>query len=217
MHGILPLAWLDATSVTIPLVKRHLFNVLAAISLLLCVATACLWLRSFWHEDAACYRTHNAIRVIAVSQPGRVWFEKIHEVSIWAPSPTTNWGAGFWVYSVPHQSSDDAWQWEKWYSNDDYIFRRWGFRVVRGDRLTPVPSPDPEIFGTCDFFPAAAVALPYWFVVPLAAVLPAIAVRRHLRSRHSPQAGHCQLCGYDLRATPWRCPECGTIPIGAKS
>jgi len=52
---------------------------------------------------------------------------------------------------------------------------------------------------------AEQVGIEHWLLTSVAAIL---SLRWLLRRRtHSP--GHCAACGYDLRGTPDRCPECG--------
>ena len=56
------------------------------------------------------------------------------------------------------------------------------------------------------------VSVPYWAMVGVLGVLPGVWWRRR-RSRDGDRvAGRCSKCGYDLRATPGRCPECGAMP-----
>jgi len=54
---------------------------------------------------------------------------------------------------------------------------------------------------------------PDWLLIPLAAALPFVLSRLHARARSRASRGLCVKCGYDLRATPQRCPECGTVPM----
>jgi hypothetical protein len=51
-----------------------------------------------------------------------------------------------------------------------------------------------------------------WILALVSAVAPALSVRRTLRELRRPRPGACARCGYDLRATPDRCPECGAAP-----
>ncbi|HLL90613.1 MAG TPA: hypothetical protein VK324_15035 [Tepidisphaeraceae bacterium] len=48
------------------------------------------------------------------------------------------------------------------------------------------------------------LALPHWLLAGLV-----LLAWRRLRP---PKPGCCHKCGYDLRATPDRCPECGAVP-----
>ena len=57
--------------------------------------------------------------------------------------------------------------------------------------------------------------LPTWLVVvPTILPLPVLITLRS-RRRCRGQDGCCRKCGYDLRGTPGRCPECGTVPAPA--
>ena len=55
--------------------------------------------------------------------------------------------------------------------------------------------------------------VPAWFVAALTAGWPCARILVQIRSRHRRlrrDGGFCPACGYDLRASPDRCPECGT-------
>lgn len=56
------------------------------------------------------------------------------------------------------------------------------------------------------------VSTPLWLPASLFAVIALIARRYALKELRG-SAGHCPICGYDLRATPERCPECGTVTV----
>jgi len=53
------------------------------------------------------------------------------------------------------------------------------------------------------------LTVPDWFGVLATAALPSLWLLRRLWSRRC-RPGFCRKCGYDLRATPRICPECGT-------
>ena len=60
-----------------------------------------------------------------------------------------------------------------------------------------------------------AVEVPWWSLLLLFSILPAGRWAARRRRRAKSRRGLCPECGYDLRATPQRCPECGAAAGGA--
>jgi hypothetical protein len=54
---------------------------------------------------------------------------------------------------------------------------------------------------------------PLWPLPVLAGVLPGAWLVSKLARGRGQQTGRCSGCGYDLRATPDRCPECGKVQV----
>jgi hypothetical protein len=71
-----------------------------------------------------------------------------------------------------------------------------GFHFIRGRTFTFLVVPAWALISLCGLMGGA------WLMRAL----------RERRTRAARRAGLCSTCGYDLRATPDRCPECGTIP-----
>jgi hypothetical protein len=61
-----------------------------------------------------------------------------------------------------------------------------------------------------DWVTGVGLGLTPWVVVSAGTLLVVGGARLWVRRGEPATAGHCPACGYDLRATPDRCPECGS-------
>jgi hypothetical protein len=183
---------------------RRLFTVVSALSLLLCVGTCVLWVRSYWRHDVVRRdnewtqtrpRAYRVMDWVFYSSRGRAGFVSVaindatarEADTVPVPRPMT-WES-FPAESFPTHGPPT------WYR--DLGFSLSSLRGLRPSRW--------ELM----------LGFPHWIVVAIFAIAPGARVCFRLmgrsRSYHS-----CRTCGYDLRATPDRCPECGVVPTAAK-
>lgn len=99
--------------------------------------------------------------------------------------------------------------------NVDFGSSQWHGAEWRSGAISRTPLTVSAGVMSTPLVPYRSLSVPWFY--PVVVLLPvtiawiAILSRRARRRRQ----GHCPICGYDLRATPDRCPECGAVPTHA--
>ena len=163
--------------------KPRLFNIFCLLSLSLGLACVGMWIRSGYVGDILEKNHGNvfATRVISVSG-----FLLLEVVTITSPRPAFPPGMLRWD-TFPEEeyvgSPSPNWDfhWPSYRTN----------KIVNGR----IPG---------------ELLLPYWLLTLATTLLPGAWFRKRWKARHPKKEGLCPKCGYDLRASPLRCPECGT-------
>jgi hypothetical protein len=172
--------------------KRRLFNLAAAVSLGMMLSTVALWVRSYWRHDS--FERDFPLRTVE-SERGVLSYLKMREWRNGTPVP----------YGL--QSADTSiCGWSLRATNAVFRRGRSDFMGFRYSRRIPFTSANSRLL--MDY-----VSVPHWMPVILLSVLPADWYRRKRREGQRNAEARpdlCLHCGYDLRATPERCPECGT-------
>jgi hypothetical protein len=197
--------------------RQWLLNVAAVASLLLCAAFALLWSRSYERWDRFVSR-RPAHGVGLQSSEGHV-VVNVRRTDVANDFPPSGWSLAPWpdhhgnAYSDPlpidlgfsgFPPRDGSFMWETAWGAPEGTWsmsRPAGPRPTVGDRYL-------------------RVVFPHWVLVVACAALPAArgfgVARGAWRRRRRRRSGACPDCGYDLRATPGRCLECGTRPMPAR-
>jgi hypothetical protein len=174
--------------------KRRVFTVLSMLSLVLCIATCAEWVRSYWMHDVFERRRplgvgdREAVKSISEMQVmARVWDIEFARGRVCLTAEYV----AFWGNLGP--------VWERSYipaGGDPYFdgksLRWFGYGAGKGAQYEAL--------------------IPLWVPIGLFALAPGIWLRSAVR-RFRNRNGFCRECGYDLRATPNRCPECGKVVV----
>jgi hypothetical protein len=184
-------------------VRRILFNLFAAASAVLFVATAAIGIRGFFAND-------------------RLLYSRFDYDGAWVYWVQWELGAGKGGMGISRivQASPSA--------QGPAMIQRFHHPLLH--RTQPVGYPDFKFDGTQPKFGfsfrhfahgtagnrprayAFQIIVPIWILFLAFGGWPLLAGLLWRKRRDQRMKGKCLSCGYDLRATPKRCPECGTVP-----
>jgi hypothetical protein len=197
--------------------KRLALNFVTILSLLMCVVATAVWLRGYWRADL--------VRFARVQFQGLRMTNEAYDVASARGGLTLGWG--FTQNDFPSKAVADTVRGRTgpadgrfhlqamqlyWLQYAGGFFQQGSGRLRLGFGFRSVDSAWPPAAPTI-IQRGRQVVVPWPVVVLVTGALPAGRIwvsRRCALRRRRAAAGGCRKCGYDMRATPSRCPECGT-------
>ena len=180
--------------------RRRIFSLASLLSLLLCVGTAALWVRSYWMGGTFEWE--------------HLWkHESIRKAS-------AIWGRGAFTLCLAHYVGEEGMEHavtsDLRPDNSDFFFDQYEMSPESGEGLTGWGragfSSGFNSWHTADGVSySAEVSLPFWLIGLFWLVLPTVWAIRYRRTRGRIERLACVTCGYSLTGnTSGTCPECGT-------
>ncbi len=183
--------------------RRKTASIIVGASLLALLASGILWIRSYWRSDqierklvinhaANGFGGYEIWDTIVSTNYGGIRFVREHDQNVWFANswPTTFSSSALesWDNEYPYWMS----------SSPDEKFRAMGFQYLVHDWSDTDGAKKHNV----------NFVMPFASLTILFGIAPAAWLVTRLRFRRRSVRGVCK-CGYDLRASIDRCPECG--------
>ena len=186
--------------------RRKLFTLCSALSLLLCVAVCVLWMQSYRVRDELVRSSYDDAPEIPLELQHHLALENgvimLAHTSKSGLRMLNENGRPMYLDEIP----PPEWHYSREQLKTDAapplgggFWRRLGFSAAAR-----------EFWVTESVIEWKVVTFPCWVVLPPLAAPSALTLLAARKRRRRSRASQCASCGYDLRATPDRCPECGS-------